>query len=98
MIQRPLEAGDNHPGFLDVPPSSAEKSLAKSYPVPQEEKLAEQVKRLEEIADFYTKRAPVVSPFLSKRFSGYASAIHYAITIIKAYHKLTKQLAEEDKQ
>ena len=68
-------------------------ALAKSHPVPSEDKLKHRMTRLDRMASFYLEKAPE-SKDGGITFTSYAVALTYAITMIKMYRKLTKKLAE----
>jgi len=73
-------------------------ALAKSHPVPNEDKLERRMKRLDRMAKFYEEKAPSAPEKQSMMFTGFVSALMFAATIIKMYRKLTKQLAELAKE
>lgn len=69
-------------------------ALAKSHPVPSEIKLERRMKRLERMERFYDEKIAEAPEKQALMFNGFVSALVYAMTIIKMYRKLTKQLAE----
>lgn len=69
-------------------------ALAKSHPVPSEDKLQKRLLRLERMLRFYEEKAPEAPEKQGLMFSGFVSALLYAVTMIKMYRKLTKKLAE----
>lgn len=69
-------------------------ALAKSHPIPSETKLERRMKRLERMERFYDEKQAEAPEKQALMFNGFVSALVYAMTIIKMYRKLTKQLAE----
>lgn len=70
------------------------KALAKSHPVPQEEKLLRRVGRLERMSKFYEEKSADAPEKQGLMFNGFVSALMYAMTTIKMYRRLTKRIAE----
>jgi hypothetical protein len=70
------------------------KALARSHPVPSEDKLARRMKRIERMNSFYEAKIPEAPEKQSLMFTGFVSALLYAGTMIKMYRKLTIKLAE----
>lgn len=70
------------------------KALARSHPIPSEDKLTRRMKRLDRMTEFYREKAPEAPEKQSLMFTGFVSALVYAATMIKMYRKLTKKLAE----
>lgn len=74
------------------------KQLAKSHPVPSEEKLQRRMKRIDRMTTFYEEKIPEAPEKQATMFTGFVSSLIYAATMIKMYRKLTikiAQLAEE---
>lgn len=70
------------------------KSLARSHPVPSELKLDRRMNRLERMTKFYEEKAPTAPEKQGLMFSGFVSALIYAMTMIKMYRKLTRRIAD----
>lgn len=73
--------------------------LSKSHPIPGDEKLERRLLRLERMRDFYEAKIPDAPVKQGMLFSGFVTALVYAITTIRMYRKLTtklKELAEDD--
>jgi ribosomal protein L20 len=73
--------------------------LSKSHPIPGDEKLERRLLRLERMRDFYIDKIPEAPVKQGMLFSGFVTALVYAITTIRMYRKLTtklKELAEDD--
>lgn len=70
------------------------KELAKSHPVPSEDKLKRRMSRLERMERFYRDKIPEAPEKQSIMFTGFVSALTYSMTMIKMYRKLTTKLAE----
>ena len=77
-----------------IPPSDELVALTKSHPIPSEDKLERRMKRLQRMEHFYTEKIVEAPEKQALMFGGFVSALMYAMTIIKMYRKLTKQLAE----
>lgn len=69
-------------------------ALARSHPIPSEDKLERRMRRLERMTKFYEEKAPEAPEKQGLMFNGFVSALLYAATMIKMYRKLTKRLAE----
>lgn len=69
-------------------------ALAKTFPVPHEEKLQRRMARLERMYQFYETKAPEAPEKQGMMFKAFVSALAYAMTTIKMYRKLTVRLAE----
>lgn len=70
------------------------RALAQSHPVPSEEKMVRRNGRIERMARFYEEKAVDAPEKQGLMFSGFVSALMYALTIIKMYRQLTMRLAE----
>lgn len=68
------------------------KALIKSFPVPSEDKLTRHILRLERMRHFYEEKIPEAPEKQGLMFTGFVSALVYAITMIKMYGKLTEKL------
>lgn len=70
------------------------KQLAKTHPIPSEDKLQRRMKRLDRMTAFYEEKIPEAPEKQSLMFTGFVSALLYAATMIKMYRKLTIKLAQ----
>jgi hypothetical protein len=70
------------------------RALAKSYPVPNDDKLKRRMGRLERMARFYEEKAVDAPEKQSQMFIAFFSALLYAQDTIKTYRRLTTRLAE----
>lgn len=68
--------------------------LAKSHPVPEDQKLEKRVLRLQRMQYFYEQKMAEAPEKQRLMFSGFVSALVYSMTIIKMYRKLTKRIAD----
>lgn len=75
-------------------PKEEIKALAKSHPVPSEEKLERRMRRIDRMTKFYAEKAPEAPEKQGLMFAGFVSALVYAATMIKMYRKLTRKIAE----
>lgn len=92
MIQTPVDPEQEITTYSV--PQEVINALARSHPVPSEEKLLRRMARLERMARFYDEKAPDAPEKQAMMFKGFVSALLYAMTMIKMYRKLTKKLAE----
>lgn len=69
-------------------------ALARSHPIPQDDKLERRMKRIDRMTRFYEEKAPSAPDKQGQMFTGFVSALIYAATIIKMYRKLTTKLNE----
>lgn len=74
--------------------SEAVKALAKSHPVPSQDKLERRMARMDRMLRFYEEKAPDAPEKQGLMFKGFVSALLYAMTMIKMYRKLTHRIAE----
>lgn len=70
------------------------KALAKSHPVPAEDKFERRMRRIERMTAFYKEKAPDAPEKQSLMFMGFVSALIYAASVLNMYRKLTQKLAE----
>jgi hypothetical protein len=70
------------------------KQLAKSHPIPSEDKLERRMKRIDRMTAFYEEKIPEAPEKQSLMFTGFVSSLIYAATMIKMYRKLTIKLAQ----
>jgi hypothetical protein len=70
------------------------KALARSHPIPSEDKLERRMKRIDRMTAFYSEKIPEAPEKQSLMFTGFVSALLYAATMIKMYRKLTIKLAQ----
>lgn len=75
-------------------PQAELEKLAKSHPVPSDDKLNKRIDKLERMRHFYEQKLPDAPEKQSLMFKSFIASLIYAITIIKMYRKLTRRLAE----
>jgi hypothetical protein len=80
--------------MTQTPLKDSIEQISKSSMVPADRKLENRVQTLESLLGFYKNRTSIVSESQGRRYRQFVVALMYAITIIKMYRRLTKQLAE----
>lgn len=80
--------------MIQTPADELLKILARSHPMPSEQKLDKKVKRIEKMAVFYEAKIPEAPEKQAMMFAGFVSALFYAKTMINQYRKLTQKIAE----
>lgn len=66
--------------------------LARRYQVPADEKMNRRLDRIQRMLTFYESKIPDAPEKQANMFKGFVSSLLYAITMIKMYRKLTKEL------
>lgn len=69
-------------------------ALAKSHPVPSDDKLERRMKRIDRMTAFYRDKAPEAPEKQSQMFVGFVSALVYTRSLVKMYRSLTEELAD----
>lgn len=69
-------------------------ALAKSHPIPSDDKLERRMKRIDRMTSFYQDKAPEAPEKQSLMFVGFVSALIYTRSLVKMYRSLTEELAE----